>query len=69
MLKDELTNPRVDECQGIVCLVRDNMDVELWIRLQEVLVLIFETLELDLVQCITGIGDELSQEDFLYQES
>ena len=42
------------------------MDIELWVCFQQVLVFVFEALELDLVECIAGVGDQLPQEDFLY---
>lgn len=41
------------------------MNVELWICLKQILVFVLEALELDLVECITGVGDQLPQEDFL----
>lgn len=60
-----LTNAGVNDGECVVSLVWDDVDVELWVGLQQILVLVLEALKLDLVQGITGIGDELPQKDLL----
>jgi len=63
-----LTDPRVDDGEGVVGLVGDDVDIELWVGLQQVLLLVLQTLELDLVKGIAGVGDQLPQKDFLHSD-
>lgn len=64
-----LTDSRVDDGEGVVGLVGDDVDIELWVGLQKVLLLVLQTLELDLVKGIAGVGDQLPQKDFLHSAS
>mmetsp|Transcript_28036 Transcript_28036/g.47539 ORF Transcript_28036/g.47539 Transcript_28036/m.47539 type:complete len:303 (-) Transcript_28036:65-973(-) len=57
------TNPRVNDCQGLVGLVWHNVDEEVGLLVQHGLV--SQRLVPDLVQSIGRVGDQLSQEDFL----
>mmetsp|Transcript_28972 Transcript_28972/g.61126 ORF Transcript_28972/g.61126 Transcript_28972/m.61126 type:complete len:729 (-) Transcript_28972:69-2255(-) len=54
---------RVDDRQGVVGLVRDDVDEELRLGLE--LALVREPLEADLVQGIGGVRNQLSEEDLL----
>ena len=56
-------NARVGDRQRVVRLVRDDVDVQLMVRLQQRLVR--ERLEADLVKRIAGVRDQLPQEDLL----
>lgn len=64
-----LTDSRVDDGEGVVGLVGNDVDVELRVGLQEVLIRVLQVLELDLVEGIARVGDQLSQEDFLLSSS
>merc|ERR1712032_1717729 len=56
-------NSRILDGQGGVGLVGDDLDVEVWLRLD--LLGIGDRLVADLVQSIGGVGNQFSQEDFL----
>lgn len=61
------TNARINDGEGVVGLVRNDVDVEFWVAFQEILVLVLQALKFNLVQGIAGIRDELTEEDFLYK--
>ena len=56
-------NARIDNGDSVVCFVRNDVNVQLWVALEHSLV--GKALEADLVQCIGGIGDQLTQKDLL----
>lgn len=56
-------NARIDNGDGVVCFVRDDVNVQLWVALEHSLV--GKALKANFVQCIGGIGDELTQKYFL----
>jgi len=56
-------NARIDNGDSVVCFVRNDVNVQLWVALEHSLV--GKTLKADLVQCIGGIGDQLTQKDLL----
>lgn len=60
-----LTYARVNDGEGVICLVGDDVYVEFGVGFEQVLLLVLEALKLDLVQGIAGVGDQFSQENFL----
>lgn len=55
------SNTRVNQGQGSVGLVWDDVHKELWLSIEQALV--SQGLEADLVNGITGVGDQLTKED------